>query len=240
MEEIFHGSIWCTLVPCWRGTTACCGQPMEQRAVRRRIPVMESIRRDGLQLPLRFKPHDDHKNKRLIWLSTCQRKTLRSHGRCTQLFWRKASGPSGDFGWAPCEISNGSMFPHLGDTWHQGLPVSPQWEGELELGSDENTEDVSEYENVSDEDWNYEVLDFVATGWARDDTSEERESAHHGPRFVTAPLRPMCWSCVPLCPNAYNEKLCGEFAELWFFFMKRKGGDSSNFFLTRRIRRKNQ
>ena len=27
---------------------------------------------------------------------------------------------------ATCEISSGSMSPDVGDTWHQGLPMSPQ------------------------------------------------------------------------------------------------------------------
>ena len=32
-------------------------------------------------------------------------------------------------------MSNGSMSPDLGEMWHRGYPVSPQWEGELELDS---------------------------------------------------------------------------------------------------------
>ena len=32
-------------------------------------------------------------------------------------------------------MSNGSIFPDLGDMWHQEYPVSPLWEGELELDS---------------------------------------------------------------------------------------------------------
>ena len=32
-------------------------------------------------------------------------------------------------------MSNGSISPDLGDMWHHGYPVSPQWEGRLELDS---------------------------------------------------------------------------------------------------------
>ena len=40
--------------------------------------------------------------------------------------------------------------------------MSPQWEGELEPGSDDNNEDAGEYEHENDEDWNYEGLDNAA------------------------------------------------------------------------------
>ena len=32
-------------------------------------------------------------------------------------------------------MSIGGTFPDLGDMWHHGYPVSPHWEGELELDS---------------------------------------------------------------------------------------------------------
>ena len=42
-----------------------------------------------------------------------------------------------DNGYSECDnidsMPSGSMSLDLGDTWHQGLPMSPQWEGELEL-----------------------------------------------------------------------------------------------------------
>ena len=38
-------------------------------------------------------------------------------------------------------MSSGSTSPDLGDTWHQGLHMSSQWEADLELGSDNNSED---------------------------------------------------------------------------------------------------
>ena len=50
------------------------------------------------------------------------------------------------------------MSPDLGAARHQGLPTSPQWESELELGSDDNNEDEVEIEFWNDEDWNHEGL----------------------------------------------------------------------------------
>ena len=41
-------------------------------------------------------------------------------------------------------MSSGSMSPDLGDTWHHGLPMSPQWECGLELDSDNDNEDENE------------------------------------------------------------------------------------------------
>ena len=42
-----------------------------------------------------------------------------------------------DNGYSECDdidsMSSGSMSLDLEDTWHQGLPMSPQWEGELAL-----------------------------------------------------------------------------------------------------------
>ena len=59
---------------------------------------------------------------------------------------------------------------------HQGLPISPQWESDLELGSDVHNENE-------------------AAGGARDYISEVRESSL-GLRFATASLGPMCCSFV--------------------------------------------
>ena len=54
-----------------------------------------------------------------------------------------------------------SVSPDLGDTWQQGMPMSPQWEGDLVLGSDDNSEDMAEDEY---EDWIYEELGSGAAG----------------------------------------------------------------------------
>ena len=62
---------------------------------------------------------------------------------------------------APNQPSSGSRFPDLGDTWQQGLLMSPQWEGDLVLGSDDNSNDMAEDEY---EDWSYEDLGSRAAG----------------------------------------------------------------------------
>ena len=59
--------------------------------------------------------------------------------------------------------------------------MSPQWESELELGSDDNNEDEIEYECENDEDCNYEGPDNADAGWARDYISEVRESSLWAP-----------------------------------------------------------
>ena len=39
-------------------------------------------------------------------------------------------------------LSSGSKSPDLGDMWHLGYPVSPQWEGGLELDSASDCDNV--------------------------------------------------------------------------------------------------
>ena len=43
-------------------------------------------------------------------------------------------------------MSSGSMSPDLSDMWHQGPPMSPHWEGGLELNFDINGEDGTDHE----------------------------------------------------------------------------------------------
>ena len=88
-------------------------------------------------------------------------------------------------------MSTGSMSPDLGDTWHQGLRMSPQGEGGLKLDSDDDFEDENEYED----DGSYEEFDSDAESGL---TSVKWARAHCGLRFVTAVLRPLFWSCVQL------------------------------------------
>ena len=73
------------------------------------------------------------------------------------------------------------MSPDLGDTWHQVLPMSPQREGGLDLGSDCINEIDYEYDDENDEDSNIEELDSCAAGGARDKISEVRESPQRDP-----------------------------------------------------------
>ena len=124
---------------------------------------MEGIRRDGLQLPRKAKSHDGQEEEMdLAFFGNVMFALLREDTAVTrprhELFRRSARESSI---WdlpevleeAPYEISSGSMSPDLNDTWHQGLSMSPQWEGDLELGSDDNHENVVEYEYENDEDW---------------------------------------------------------------------------------------
>ena len=44
-------------------------------------------------------------------------------------------------------MSSGRMSPDLSDMWHQGPPMSPQWEGGLEIDLDSTSE------GGTDQDW---------------------------------------------------------------------------------------
>ena len=118
---------------------------------------MEGIRRDGLQLPRKVKPHDGQEEEMdlafngkvmLALLKEDTAVTRPLHTGCfgevhllhTNSIWDLPEVLEE----ATFEISSGSMSPDLGDTWHQGLPMSPQWESELELGSDDDNEDEVE------------------------------------------------------------------------------------------------
>ena len=144
-------------------------------SVRRRILVMESIRTGGLQLPRKVKPHDGQEEEVMdlvvygkVMLALLQEDTAVTRPLHTSCFgdvhFLHTNG-SKDLPEvleeATCENSSGCMSRDLGDTWHQGLPMSPQWESELELGSDDNNEDEVEYEYEKDEDWICEELDML-------------------------------------------------------------------------------
>ena len=118
-------------------------------------------------------------------------------------------------------MSSGSMSPDLGDTWHQGLPMSPQWEGGLELGSDSYAEDVIEFECENDEDKAF-------AREARNYISEIRESSLWAPLHDYLTLADVL-ALRTAGPKWYNAKLYGEFTELWFFLTKRKSGDEPPF-----------
>ena len=92
------------------------------------------------------------------------------------------------------------------------------------MGTDSNNEN----ENENDEDGNYKELDSVAAGEARDYVSEVRESSLWAP--LCDCLSPAHVLVVRTAGSKwYNAKHYGEFAELWFFLMKRKGGDEPPF-----------
>ena len=70
--------------------------------------------------------------------------TLIADARIRELFFTRSYSDCDDVD----SMSSGRVSPDLCDTWHHVLPMSPQWEGELELGSDDDYEDGSEYEDV--------------------------------------------------------------------------------------------
>ena len=43
---------------------------------------------------------------------------------------------------------NGSMYPYLGEMCHHGYPLSPQWDGELELDSANDCDDLTKFSDV--------------------------------------------------------------------------------------------
>ena len=86
---------------------------------------------------------------------------------------------------APCGPSSGSTSPDLGDTWRQGMPMSPQCEGVMILDSDDNSDLMSEDE-CEDE------LGSEVEREARDNISEVRESS------LWAPSTPHSGRCAGL------------------------------------------
>ena len=68
-------------------------------------------------------------------------------------------------------MSNGSMFPDLGDMWHNGNLVSPQWEVELELDS------ASDGDNANLEVGTSAAQDHAAESGPNDYISVVRESS---------------------------------------------------------------
>ena len=101
-------------------------------------------------------------------------------------------------------MSSGSVPPDLGDTWHQGLPMNPQWEGGLELNSDNDCEDENEYQD----DGSFEEFDSDPESGPKDYIGEVSESSQWV-RFVTTLLRPIFWSCVQLDQSGIMRSFTG-------------------------------
>ena len=114
--------------------------------------------------------------------------------------------------------SSGSMSPDLGETWRQGFPMSPQWEGGSELDSDNDCED----ENEGDD--SYEACDSAAESGPKDYISEVSESSLWA-SIRASLLRPMFWSNRTAGPKWNNAKLYGKHAALWFFLMTKDGSE---------------
>ena len=68
-------------------------------------------------------------------------------------------------------MSGASMSPDLGDMWRQGYPVSPQWEGGLELDSGDD------YGNDNEKNDSFEASDTADEGDPKEYISEVSESS---------------------------------------------------------------
>ena len=101
-------------------------------------------------------------------------------------------------------MSSGSMSPALGDMWRQGCPESPQRQGELELGSDDDDERDNAVESDDDglKDYLSRVSDSPSWVSIRD--------------FLTPPDILVLRTAGPQWHHAI---FFGSFAALWFFLM---------------------
>ena len=95
--------------------------------------------------------------------------TLIADERTRQIFIARGYSDRDDID----SMSSGSMSPDLSDTWHQGLPMSPQWKGGLRLDFDNDCEDETDHEV----DGRYDEIDSAAEKGAKDYISEVRESS---------------------------------------------------------------
>ena len=102
----------------------------------------------------------------------------------------------------------GACLPTWGESWRQGCPQSPEWEGELELDSAEEEEGDNAGSADKDvdeglEDYLKEVIESPSWVLVRDflSSADVLEMRTTGLKYNVA-------------------KLYGSFAELWFFPMK--------------------
>ena len=95
--------------------------------------------------------------------------SLVAEGRIRQVFIAKGHSERDGVD----SVSSCSMSPDLGDMWHQGLPMSPECEGGLELDSDNDYEEEYEYED----DGSYEEFDSATESGPKDYISEVSESS---------------------------------------------------------------
>ena len=103
-------------------------------------------------------------------------------------------------------MSSGSMSPDRGDVCRKGYPGSPQWEGKLELGS--NDDDDRDKASDSDDD---DLKDYISV-------------VSEGPLWVSTRdfLTPPDVLVMRTAGAKWNHaKLNGSFAALWFFLMSK-------------------
>ena len=102
--------------------------------------------------------------------------------------------------------------------------MSPQWEGGLELNFDNNSEDETDHEVGG----RYDETDDAVEDGAKHYISDVRESSQWASlRDYFTPADVLVLRTAG--PKWYNAKLWGEFEELWFLLMKRKGGEEQPF-----------
>ena len=89
-----------------------------------RHPIMEGFRRVGIQEAVFFPSYDLRAPER-------EDMSRSAEDRIYALFINQRNAECHDLD----TISDGSMSPDLGEMWHHGYLVSPQWEGGLELDS---------------------------------------------------------------------------------------------------------
>ena len=172
MDEVLFSSVWNTI------RSSLCEIAMYKLCTLR-YPIMECFGRLGLQEAEVFIP---------------------SHDLCTP--------ESGDMPRSAEDriydmdtMSDGSMSPDLSDMWHQGYPMSPQWQGQLELDS------------VSGDDNACRAMEHGMR-----DISITRESSLW--ILIRDSLFPPDVIRLRTAGRRWNNaELSGEFAALWFFFM---------------------
>ena len=117
-------------------------------------------------------------------------------------------------------MSNGSMSPDLSEMWRQGYPVSPQWEGELELDS------ASDYDNENNEVDVSVTYDHSTERSPKDNVSAARESSLW--ILIRDSICPPDVLCLPAAGRRWNDaKLYDELVALWFFLMTNKEDTSA-------------
>ena len=121
-------------------------------SLRKRIHFMEGIRKDGLQLPRKEKQPDGQPEMDLAFDGNVVLVLMKDQAAETHPLHTSSVGDvhllHTNGIWDLLEViddntcdSSGSMSPCLGVMWREGCPKSPDWEGDVELGSEGVEED---------------------------------------------------------------------------------------------------
>ena len=176
--------------------------------LKNRNPIMESFRKCGLHGSRVEVSQSESCSIGEAVLS------LFAEERIRQLF--TAWGHSGREGID--SMSGGSMSPDLGEMWRQGYPVSPQWEGGLELDSDDDNENENENND------SYEAGDSADEGGPKDYISEVSERSQWASiRDYLTPPDVLIMRTGGLKGN--RAQLYGKFAALWSLLTTKDGSE---------------